>query len=56
MAGDIGEISLRPLALRPGGGGKVNPFAGFAKGAGASVRSKVRPASARGKAVQECNC
>lgn len=32
------EISLRPLSLRPGG---ANPFAGFAKGAGAGLKNKV---------------
>ncbi|KAI3428363.1 hypothetical protein D9Q98_006743 [Chlorella vulgaris] len=31
------EISLRPLSLRPGG---ANPFAGFAKGAGAGLKNK----------------
>lgn len=38
MATDA-EISLRPLSLRPGAG--VNPFAGFAKGAGVGLK-KVR--------------
>ena len=33
------EISLRPLSLRPGGG--VNPFAGFALGAGLGLKNKV---------------
>jgi hypothetical protein len=35
-----GEISLRPLSLRPGAG--VNPFAGFAMGAGLGLKNKVR--------------
>jgi len=36
------EVSLRPMALRPGGGGKAaNPFAAFGKGAGASLVKKV---------------
>lgn len=35
------EVSLRPLSLRPGGGGSKNPFAGFGKGAGASLAKKV---------------
>ncbi|PRW56412.1 eukaryotic initiation factor [Chlorella sorokiniana] len=33
------DVSLRPLSLRPGAG--VNPFAGFAKGAGAGLKNKV---------------
>lgn len=40
------DVSLRPLSLRPGAG--VNPFAGFAKGAGAGLKNKasasMRPA------------
>lgn len=36
-AADAETISLRPLSLRPGGGA-VNPFAGFAKGAGAGLK------------------
>lgn len=36
---DIETISLRPLALKPGGG--VNPFASFAKGAGANLKNRV---------------
>jgi hypothetical protein len=36
------EISLRPMALRPGGGiTNKNPFASFGKGAGASLAKKV---------------
>jgi len=36
------EVSLRPMALRPGGGGKAaNPFAAYGKGAGASLVKKV---------------
>lgn len=38
------EVSLRPMALRPGGGAKAaNPFAAFGKGAGASLSKKVIP-------------
>lgn len=36
---DENTISLRPMALRPGGG--VNPFAGFGKGAGVNLKNKV---------------
>lgn len=36
-AADAETISLRPMSLRPGGGA-VNPFAGFAKGAGAGLK------------------
>ncbi len=35
-------LSLRPLTLRPGGAGPgKNPFAGFGRGAGASLAKKV---------------
>ena len=38
------EVSLRPMALRPGGGvgPAANPFSTFGMGAGATLRSKVR--------------
>ena len=40
------EISLRPLGLRPGGGGGgVNPFASFAMGAGIGLKNKVHTRS-----------
>ncbi|KAK9827674.1 hypothetical protein WJX81_006915 [Elliptochloris bilobata] len=39
------EVSLRPMALRPGGGGKAaNPFAAFGKGAGATLTKKTQEA------------
>ncbi|KAL4445443.1 hypothetical protein ABPG77_011268, partial [Micractinium sp. CCAP 211/92] len=44
-AADAETISLRPLSLRPGGGA-VNPFAGFAKGAGAGLKKAVSSAPA----------
>jgi hypothetical protein len=34
-----GEVSLRPMSLRPGGGIK-NPFERFGKGAGYAVKQK----------------
>lgn len=39
---EVDEISLRPVSLRPGGGGS-NPFSGFGKGAGAQLRNKQAP-------------
>lgn len=37
-----GELSLKPLTLRPGGGAK-NPFASFGKGAGIWDEQKGEP-------------
>lgn len=35
-------VSLRPMSLRPGGGGAgANPFAQFGKGAGLGLKAKV---------------
>ena len=45
------DVSLRPLSLRPGAG--VNPFAGFAKGAGAGLKNKVRASMRSGLASRE---
>jgi hypothetical protein len=39
------EISLRPRALRPGGGASLNPFAQFGKGAAPTRAAKVRDRS-----------
>ncbi len=55
------EVSLRPMALRPGGGGKTaNAFAAFGKGAGASLSKRVSSdleasvtAAARGYALHQ---
>ena len=43
MNGSVETLSLRPLSLRPGSstGPSGNPFAAFAKGAGAGSRPKV---------------
>lgn len=51
------DVSLRPLSLRPGAG--VNPFAGFAKGAGAGLKNKasasMRPALIASKRVMRAS-
>jgi hypothetical protein len=43
-----GEVSLRPMALRPGGITSGNPFMTFGKGAGVGLVKKVRGVAAFG--------
>jgi hypothetical protein len=45
-----GEVSLRPMALRPGGITSGNPFMTFGKGAGVGLVKKVRRVAAFGVA------
>lgn len=41
-SGSMAEVSLRPMSLRPGGGGSgSNPFAKFGKGAAPAKAAKV---------------
>jgi hypothetical protein len=42
---EVEEVSLRPLSLRPGGGG----FSAFSKGAGLGLRATAKPVSAAGR-------
>lgn len=38
-----GEVSFRPMSLRPGGAAGLNPFSSFGKGAGIGLVRKVWP-------------